>query len=173
MLWSGSSEGVGRRMPKLFCWEEKKKLLTLHYTLHYIHFLISRFISKKLQKYPPILSRHPAIFPLISFTRSPELDSSRTGQPWSADPLPASSRIPPRPGTSAWVSGRLASTTPQQAVQRTEACVAPQVALQVALLANTSVSGRSSSSNNRRRVRDRLHARWVPSCMLPSLALQF
>ena len=106
MLWSGSSEGVGRWMPKLFCWEEKKKPLTLHYTLH-IHFLISRFISEKLQKYPPVLSRHPAIFPLISFTRSPELDSSRSGQPWSADPLPAPSRIPPRSGTSAWVSGRL------------------------------------------------------------------
>ena len=110
MLWSGSSEGVGRRMPKLFCWEEKKKTTnsTLH-TLHYIHFLISRFISEKLQKYPAVLSRHPAIFPLISFTRSPELDSSRIGQPWSADPLPAPSRIPPRSGTSAWVPGRLAS----------------------------------------------------------------
>ena len=34
MLWSGSFEGAGRRMPKLFCWEEKKKPLTLHYT-HY------------------------------------------------------------------------------------------------------------------------------------------
>lgn len=79
--------------------EKKTTNSTLH-TLHYIHFLISRFTSEKLQKYPPVLSRHPAIFPLISFT----------GQPWSADPLPASSSIPPsRPGAPAWVSGRLAN----------------------------------------------------------------
>src|SRR5258708_9934827 len=88
MLWSGSSEGVGRWMPKLFCLGGKKTTNSTLHTLHYIHFLISRFISEKLQKYPPVLSRHPAIFPDIFHQIS---------RPIHLPPRPAMVRVPASP----------------------------------------------------------------------------
>lgn len=116
---------------------------TLH-TLHYIHFLISRFISEKLQKYPPVLSRHPAIFPDIFH----QISRTRQLPHRPAMVRGPASRVLPHPSQTRHLSlGFRASSQhyPHPAPRRSRlcSCIAPQVAL----LANTSVSGRSSSSN--------------------------